>query len=139
MYLARFSIYKEVLCLANYIILNFVILLCFNLQLREEFSLCRVYIKSKCLRAFDRRPSASTMIGTGDEMVNHYVQYQRSGQETKRLADHDQPTTTLLDQSSTRDHANPNSQTTEINDNWDMAVDDNYDTVWEWDMMKHLL
>ncbi|KAA8518551.1 hypothetical protein F0562_016025 [Nyssa sinensis] len=27
-------------------------------KLRQEFSLCRVYIKSKCLRAFDRRPSA---------------------------------------------------------------------------------
>ncbi|KAL6141671.1 hypothetical protein ACLB2K_059959 [Fragaria x ananassa] len=31
--------------------------------LRQEFSLCRVYKKSKCLRAFDRRPS-----GTGDIM-----------------------------------------------------------------------
>ncbi|ESW34919.1 hypothetical protein PHAVU_001G192000 [Phaseolus vulgaris] len=27
-------------------------------QLRKEFSLCRVYKKSKCLRAFDRRPPA---------------------------------------------------------------------------------
>ncbi|CAL0326729.1 unnamed protein product [Lupinus luteus] len=27
------------------------------MQLRHEFSLCRVYKKSKCLRAFDRRPS----------------------------------------------------------------------------------
>ncbi|XP_028081332.1 NAC domain-containing protein 90-like [Camellia sinensis] len=27
--------------------------------LRQEFSLCRVYIKSKCMRAFDRRPSAA--------------------------------------------------------------------------------
>ncbi|PQQ20156.1 NAC domain-containing protein 90 [Prunus yedoensis var. nudiflora] len=26
------------------------------MQLRHEFSLCRVYKKSKCLRAFDRRP-----------------------------------------------------------------------------------
>jgi len=26
------------------------------MQLRKEFSLCRVYKKSKCLRAFDRRP-----------------------------------------------------------------------------------
>ncbi|XP_057467505.1 NAC domain-containing protein 90-like [Actinidia eriantha] len=110
-----------------------------NPKLREEFSLCRVYIKSKCLRAFDRRPSASTTIGTGDEMVNRHVQYQRSGQEMKRLADHNQPTATSLDQSSARDHAHPNSQTTEINDNWEMAVDDNYDTVWEWDIMKYLL
>lgn len=27
------------------------------MQLQQEFSLCRVYQKSKCLRAFDRRPS----------------------------------------------------------------------------------
>ena len=27
-----------------------------RLQLRQEFSLCRIYKKSKCLRAFDRRP-----------------------------------------------------------------------------------
>ncbi|XAR69779.1 hypothetical protein NMG60_11001498 [Bertholletia excelsa] len=27
-------------------------------KLRQEFSLCRVYLKSKCLRAFDRRPPA---------------------------------------------------------------------------------
>lgn len=28
------------------------------MQLRQEYSLCRVYKQSKCLRAFDRRPSA---------------------------------------------------------------------------------
>lgn len=28
------------------------------LQLRQEFSLCRVYKKTKCLRAFDRRPTS---------------------------------------------------------------------------------
>uniref|UniRef100_A0A2N9EWN2 NAC domain-containing protein n=1 Tax=Fagus sylvatica TaxID=28930 RepID=A0A2N9EWN2_FAGSY len=30
---------------------------CTTPTLRQEFSLCRVYKKSKCLRAFDRRPS----------------------------------------------------------------------------------
>ncbi|GJY48598.1 NAC domain-containing protein 90-like protein [Tanacetum coccineum] len=28
-----------------------------NMQLMEELSLCRVYVKSQCIRAFDRRPS----------------------------------------------------------------------------------
>lgn len=28
------------------------------MQLRQEYSLCRVYKQSKCLRAFDRRPTA---------------------------------------------------------------------------------
>ncbi|XP_060206132.1 NAC domain-containing protein 90-like [Lycium barbarum] len=30
-----------------------------NLKLQHEFSLCRVYKKSKCVRAFDRRPAGS--------------------------------------------------------------------------------
>lgn len=37
----------------------FLYILCdflFFLQLRQDFSLCRVYKKSKCLRSFDRRP-----------------------------------------------------------------------------------
>ncbi|KAM0939793.1 putative transcription factor NAM family [Dioscorea sansibarensis] len=34
-----------------------------SVQLRNEFSLCRVYIKSGCLRAFDRRP-----VGPGVEI-----------------------------------------------------------------------
>ena len=33
-------------------------ILLFYLQLRQEISLCRIYKKSKCLRAFDRRPPA---------------------------------------------------------------------------------
>lgn len=31
------------------------------LQQKGEFTICRVYIKSKCLRAFDRRPAAPPM------------------------------------------------------------------------------
>ncbi|KAL7600960.1 NAC domain-containing protein 90 isoform X2 [Lactuca sativa] len=30
-----------------------------EMQLMEELSLCRVYVKSNCLRAFDRRPSGN--------------------------------------------------------------------------------
>ncbi|KAJ8537617.1 hypothetical protein K7X08_014157 [Anisodus acutangulus] len=33
-----------------------------NLKLQHEFSLCRVYKKSKCVRAFDRRPAGSGII-----------------------------------------------------------------------------
>ena len=33
-----------------------------NKQLRQEFSLCRVYKKTKCLRAFDRRPTGVEII-----------------------------------------------------------------------------
>ncbi|KAK9921348.1 hypothetical protein M0R45_029859 [Rubus argutus] len=36
--------------------------------LRQEFSLCRVYKKTKCLRAFDRRPS-----GAGEIIRKHTV------------------------------------------------------------------
>ncbi|CAN4121317.1 unnamed protein product [Withania somnifera] len=33
-----------------------------NLKLRHEFSLCRVYKKTKCVRAFDRRPADSGIL-----------------------------------------------------------------------------
>ncbi|XP_059646650.1 NAC domain-containing protein 90-like isoform X2 [Cornus florida] len=41
-------------------------------RLRQEFSLCRVYIKSKCLRSFDRRPPAEVADGeaTAVQQVN---------------------------------------------------------------------
>ncbi|WOK96455.1 NAC domain-containing protein [Canna indica] len=35
-----------------------------KLQLRSEFSLCRMYTRSGCIRAFDRRPLAATTTAT---------------------------------------------------------------------------
>lgn len=40
------------------------------LQLRQEFSLCRVYKKTKCVRAFDRRPTGTEIIISNNPAIN---------------------------------------------------------------------
>ncbi|KAG8376747.1 hypothetical protein BUALT_Bualt09G0095900 [Buddleja alternifolia] len=40
-------------------------------QLREDFSLCRIYKKSKCLRAFDRRPTSEAARNDVGAAVQH--------------------------------------------------------------------
>ncbi|XP_058204864.1 NAC domain-containing protein 96-like [Rhododendron vialii] len=97
-------------------------------KLREEFSLCRVYIRSKCVRAFDRRPSSSSSSSssaavsvTSTATVNHanddhhidhdwaatsyHDHYQNNHPMMERII------TTSPDLSSSRDCASPNSQT----------------------------
>ncbi|KAK7396710.1 hypothetical protein VNO78_17868 [Psophocarpus tetragonolobus] len=72
--------------------------------LRKEFSLCRVYKKSKCLRAFDRRPAARREVGrysgseNGEEQQKGSTSYhgmvERSATcspESSSSGDHDQP------------------------------------------------
>ncbi|KAA8516760.1 hypothetical protein F0562_017042 [Nyssa sinensis] len=93
-------------------------------QLRQEFSLCRVYIKSKCLRAFDRRPPAAA---TGQATVH---QAQPGDEATP--SQQNQPMmeiTSSPECSSSGDHANP-PQTVE-SDNLDMAADNV--PLWDWE------
>ncbi|PIN05249.1 hypothetical protein CDL12_22213 [Handroanthus impetiginosus] len=40
------------------------------MQVREELSLCRIYKRSKCSRAFERRPP--TEVATGNEEAVHH-------------------------------------------------------------------
>ncbi|KAF7149064.1 hypothetical protein RHSIM_Rhsim03G0070100 [Rhododendron simsii] len=98
-------------------------------KLREEFSLCRVYIRSKCLRAFDRRPSSSSssssaaaVSGTSTATVNqanddHDIDHDWAATTYHDHYQNDHPVmertiTTSPDLSSSRDHASPNySQT----------------------------
>ncbi|OMO82355.1 No apical meristem (NAM) protein [Corchorus capsularis] len=53
-------------------------------SLRQEFSLCRVYKKSKCLRSFDRRPPPGVVLMTGDVLVPHHDHGRRFGGEMSR-------------------------------------------------------
>lgn len=55
--------------------------------MRQEFSVCRVYKKSKCLRAFDRRPPPAVVIG--DPVI-------RAHQQTHH--DHEEATTLMYNQ-----------------------------------------
>ncbi|RDX66073.1 NAC domain-containing protein 90, partial [Mucuna pruriens] len=79
--------------------------------LRKEFSLCRVYRKSKCLRAFDRRPPPRRDYGAeeqekGSTSYDNHQMVERSAtnsSESSSSGDHDQrphgeePTQMLVD------------------------------------------
>ncbi|CAK9159845.1 unnamed protein product [Ilex paraguariensis] len=92
-------------------------------KLRQEFSLCRIYLKSKSLRAFDRRPTGVTRI----EASGHEL---RRGNEATTSSLQNQPMrerTSSPDSPSSGDHANP-SQNIET-DSWDVPADN--DPFWD--------
>lgn len=49
------------------------------MQLRQEFSLCRVYKKSKCLRAFDRRPPPRRDTARYHPRADHHQDHNKKG------------------------------------------------------------
>ncbi|KAL6337473.1 hypothetical protein AAG906_036787 [Vitis piasezkii] len=100
-----------------------------NPPLRQEFSLCRVYMKTKCLRAFDRRPSGAL----GREAASGRAR----GDEAAATSRHQNPqmverTSSPESSSSSGDHANP-SQTGESS-NWEMSADN--PPLWEWEQLN---
>ncbi|CAK9159844.1 unnamed protein product [Ilex paraguariensis] len=92
-------------------------------KIKQEFSLCRIYLKSKSLRAFDRRPSRVTR---GEAIVH---QPHCDNEATTSLLQN-QPMrerTSSPDSSSSGDHANP-SQNIE-KESWDVPADN--DPFWD--------
>ncbi|KAG5553298.1 hypothetical protein RHGRI_011233 [Rhododendron griersonianum] len=60
-------------------------------KLRQEFSLCRVYKNSKCLRAFDRRPSAAAAAAlAGGLLVQNQAHDEATTSNQNRPNDGDQ-------------------------------------------------
>lgn len=100
------------------------------MQLRQEFSLCRVYKKSKCLRAFDRRPSGVVIGGQppAHRQVHHGDVASTSGRPNRSPAER----TSSLESSSSGDHGHP-SQAAGESRNMEMAVDN--DPLWRWDQL----
>ncbi|XP_041025085.1 NAC domain-containing protein 90-like [Juglans microcarpa x Juglans regia] len=98
--------------------------------LRQEFSLCRVYKKTKCLRAFDRRPSGSVVIGRGEPAAQQI--HHGDGQAVPRSSGLNLPftdrRTTSPESSSSGDHGQPGRE----GKNKGMAVDDDQN-LWDWD------
>ncbi|XWS43386.1 hypothetical protein CRYUN_Cryun16bG0098700 [Craigia yunnanensis] len=86
--------------------------------LRDEFCLCRVYKKSKCLRSFDRRPSAA-----GGAEIREPAAY-RQGQANVGAAatQYQSPQMATESSSSSGDHGNP-FQTGESSNLSAMVVD----------------
>ncbi|KAK6244491.1 hypothetical protein QUC31_010900 [Theobroma cacao] len=92
--------------------------------LRQEFSLCRVYKKSKCLRSFDRRPPPGVKIGEAVPRHGNGFGVGKSDHQGTEIADR----TTIAsspESSSSGDnhHANRPNQTRESNSSR-MVVDD---------------
>ncbi|KAI8013255.1 NAC domain-containing protein 90 [Camellia lanceoleosa] len=108
--------------------------------LRQEFSLCRVYIKSKCMRAFDRRPSAAA---TSDAVVVAQVHHGGGDHEATTSSNHHNSLgierTTSTESSSGGggggggDRTN-SSQTSTSDHNWDVGGVDN-EALWDWEQL----
>ncbi|XWS59453.1 hypothetical protein CRYUN_Cryun08bG0123200 [Craigia yunnanensis] len=108
--------------------------------LRDEFSLCRVYKKSKCLRSFDRRPPAGGVENRESAAAHHQDQATFGAAATQYQSPQMAAKTTMNspESSSSGDHRNP-SQTGESSNLSAMVVD--YDEFfWNldafWDSMK---
>lgn len=55
-----------------------------RMQVRQELSLCRVYKKSKCLRAFDRRPPPQPAAAAGVQIGEPRLDQQANSNELMR-------------------------------------------------------
>ncbi|CAA2966548.1 NAC domain-containing 90-like [Olea europaea subsp. europaea] len=95
-----------------------------NPQIWEELSLCRVYKKTKSVRAFDRRPPLDVAV--------HHQNVATTSQQSQPVAD---ATNNLFDNSSSDDHhiANPCQSAESANTNWDMTVQENGPGSWNWE------
>lgn len=101
-------------------------------KLRQEFSLCRVYKKSKCLRAFDRRPPP--------RRVTTHVQNAQEHQKDS-TCEHDVQismdisATNSPESSSSIDHVQPSQEVGEASQ---MDIAD-YDALLDWEQVDWFL
>ncbi|KAF8397930.1 hypothetical protein HHK36_016856 [Tetracentron sinense] len=95
-------------------------------KVKHQFSLCRVYVITGCLRAFDRRPSGAM---TGDTPVRH-----SQGDGATTCHDQNPPLmekTSSPDSASSGDHGIP--LTGKFVD-WEMS--DDLHPLWEWEQLN---
>ncbi|XAR69778.1 hypothetical protein NMG60_11001497 [Bertholletia excelsa] len=85
-------------------------------QLRQEFSLCRVYKKSRCLRSFDRRPPP--ILPTGEAMGGHAYHGECSTMSNQSHAVVDVTSSTHTSSGEQGNHSQA-----EASEDWDMAID----------------
>ncbi|XVE61447.1 hypothetical protein DITRI_Ditri06bG0040800 [Diplodiscus trichospermus] len=98
--------------------------------LRQEFSLCRIYKKSKCLRSFDRRPPPG-LAQIGEPIPQHGTGFgvEKSHENTQIT---DRTTTSSTESSSSGDHqANRPTQTKESSSSRMAVDDDEYSLIWD--------
>ncbi|XVF76163.1 hypothetical protein PTKIN_Ptkin13bG0244100 [Pterospermum kingtungense] len=101
--------------------------------LRQEFSLCRIYEKSKCLRSFDRRPPPGVLVMPRDEQISDDQRASAFdiGKSNQSIETADRRTTSSPESSSSGDnHASRPTQTGEASNSSRMVVDDEY-SFWD--------
>ncbi|XP_052173614.1 NAC domain-containing protein 90-like [Diospyros lotus] len=100
-------------------------------KLRQEFSLCRVYKKSKCLRTFDRRPAvaAANLAPRADEASA--LSHPSHAASSREIG-----TNSPGESSSSGDHANNPCQTAGSAGSWDFASADINEPMWDWDQLN---
>lgn len=104
------------------------------MQVRQEFSLCRVYKKSKSLRAFDRRPPTgpgAASIGVSREVPqradnNHEVNINIQTAATERISSPDSS-------SSGDDGSQPPQVGESSNSATTTAMTSNNEAWWDWE------
>ncbi|KAK2364414.1 hypothetical protein P8452_67378 [Trifolium repens] len=104
-------------------------------KLRQEFSLCRVYKKSKCLRAFDRRPAPRRVT----PLVQNAQEHQKDS-----ICDHDvqmlmriSATSSPESCSSIDNHHGQPSQ--EVGEASQMDINGNYQPLLDWESVNWFL
>ncbi|KAF5821432.1 putative transcription factor NAM family [Helianthus annuus] len=100
-------------------------------ELMEEFSLCRVYVKSNCLRAFDRRPSG---VMINDQQPPVPQPFHNNEHHATTSTRHGQPSV-LERTTSLSDHSHCSSDDQTVNHpHYTMESDDH--NLWEWEELK---
>ncbi|KAI7998972.1 NAC domain-containing protein 90 [Camellia lanceoleosa] len=101
-------------------------------KLRPEFSLCRVYEKSKSLRAFDRRPSPEVPATGQEAMVHQVIAHHGTEATTSHQNCPTMERTGSPESSSDEDHPNPSK--TVRSDNLDMDIGN--EPLWDWEHLN---
>ncbi|PIN05490.1 hypothetical protein CDL12_21971 [Handroanthus impetiginosus] len=102
-----------------------------DLQVREELSLCRIYRRSKCSRAFDSQPPSEA--ATGDEVAVHHPQNHADEAITTNNQQINPPEIIDdgVDSSSSGDQDTNPSQSVENENSWYIATDN--EPIWDWE------
>ncbi|KAI3950503.1 hypothetical protein MKW92_053190 [Papaver armeniacum] len=107
--------------------------------LRHEFSLCRIYVKSGCLRAFDRRPLGPP---TSSEPValtrrQHHSIAVHNDQKTSSPSYHSSGDDCIQNQSTSREVlGEASTSNTSRDDQWNMITTDDFNQLWDWEQLK---
>lgn len=101
-------------------------------MLRHEFNLCRVYKKSKSIRAFDRRPLGVEMRGQSAGAPSDLHQNMASSSSLAQNS----PQSSSSDDHGTNYSNNPTQTSNENANHLPMSIDTQTEALWDWDQLE---